>query len=90
MLSNMDDPKSIGPAMAIALLTTLYGAMLANMLFFPIADKLTLRREQENLNRRLIMDGVLAIQDGQNPRVIDGYLKNYINESKRAFDLDGE
>jgi chemotaxis protein MotA len=90
MLSNMDDPKSIGPAMAIALLTTLYGAMLANMLFFPIADKLTLRREQENLNRRLIMDGVLAIQDGQNPRVIDGYLKNYINENKRAFDLDGE
>jgi chemotaxis protein MotA len=90
MLSNMDDPKSIGPAMAIALLTTLYGAMLANMLFFPIADKLTLRREQENLNRRLIMDGVLAIQDGQNPRVIDGYLKNYINEGKRAFELDGE
>ncbi|MFA0440663.1 flagellar motor protein PomA [Vibrio sp. 10N.286.49.C2] len=90
MLSNMDDPKSIGPAMAVALLTTLYGAILSNMLFFPIADKLTLRREQEKLNRRLIMDGVLAIQDGQNPRVIDGYLKNYLNESKRAFDLDGE
>ncbi|MDV7105010.1 flagellar motor protein PomA [Vibrio sp. TH_r3] len=90
MLSNMDDPKSIGPAMAVALLTTLYGAVLANMVFFPIADKLTLRREQEKLNRRLIMDGVLAIQDGQNPRVIDGYLKNYLNEKKRVLDIDNE
>ena len=84
MLSNMDDPKSIGPAMAVALLTTLYGAILSNMVFFPIADKLSLRREQEKLNRRLIMDGVLAIQDGQNPRVIDGHLKNSLNEGKRV------
>nr|WP_285892396.1 flagellar motor protein PomA [Vibrio intestinalis] len=90
MLSNMDDPKAIGPAMAVALLTTLYGAILSNMLFFPIADKLSLRREQEKLNRRLIMDGVLAIQDGQNPRVIDSYLKNYLNEGKRTLDVDNE
>ncbi|MDC0610433.1 flagellar motor protein PomA [Vibrio sp.] len=90
MLSNMDDPKSIGPAMAVALLTTLYGAMISNMICFPLADKLSLRREQETLNRRLIMDGVLAIQDGQNPRVIDGYLKNYLNEGKRALDVDKE
>ena len=88
MLSNMDDPKSIGPAMAIALLTTLYGAILSNMVFFPIADKLALRRNQETLNRRLIMDGVLAIQDGQNPRVIDSYLKDYLNEGKRSLDMD--
>ncbi len=90
MLSNMDDPKSIGPAMAVALLTTLYGAVLANMVFFPIADKLSVRREQEKLNRRLIMDGILAIQDGQNPRVIDSYLKNYLNEKKRILDIDNE
>ncbi|MFV8462350.1 flagellar motor protein PomA [Vibrio campbellii] len=88
MLSNMDDPKAIGPAMAVALLTTLYGAILSNMVFFPIADKLALRRDQETLNRRLVMDGVLAIQDGQNPRVIDGYLKSYLNEGKRT--IDGE
>ncbi len=90
MLSNMDAPKSIGPAMAVALLTTLYGAVLSNMIFFPIADKLALRRDQEPLNRRLIMDGVLAIQDGQNPRVIDSYLKNYLNASKRILDVDKE
>ena len=86
MLSNMDDPKSIGPAMAVALLTTLYGAMIANMVAAPIADKLRLRKDEENLNRTLIMDGVLAIQSGQNPRVIEGILKNYLHESKRESD----
>jgi chemotaxis protein MotA len=89
MLSNMDDPKSIGPAMAVALLTTLYGSIVANMVAIPIADKLSLRKNEEKLNRRLILDGVLAIQDGQNPRVIDGYLKNYLNEKKRGVDVDG-
>ena len=86
MLSSMDDPQSIGPAMAVALLTTLYGSILANMVFLPIADKLALRKEEEQLNRRLILDGVLAIQEGQNPRVIDSYLKNYLNEKRRGIE----
>ncbi|GIU42373.1 flagellar motor protein PomA [Shewanella algidipiscicola] len=91
MLSNMDDPKSIGPAMAVALLTTLYGAIIANMIAIPIADKLTLRMSEEMLNRNLIMDAVLAIQDGQNPRVIEGFLKNYLSEKQRTIDTtDGE
>ncbi|NHI02211.1 flagellar motor protein PomA [Oceanimonas sp. MB9] len=84
MLANMDDPKAIGPAMAIALLTTLYGAMLANMVALPIADKLDLRSEEERLNRTLIMDAVLGIQDGQNPRVLQGLLENYLAENKRT------
>jgi len=77
-------------APAMGMIGTLVGlvAMLSNMVFFPIADKLALRRDQETLNRRLVMDGVLAIQDGQNPRVIDGYLKSYLNEGKRT--IDGE
>ncbi|WP_028118009.1 flagellar motor protein PomA [Ferrimonas senticii] len=86
MLNNMDDPKSIGPAMAIALLTTLYGAIIANMMALPIADKLELRMNEEMLNRRLIMDAVLAIQDGQNPKVIEGFLKNYLKETARTID----
>ncbi|WP_163935960.1 flagellar motor protein PomA [Paraferrimonas sp. SM1919] len=86
MLSNMNDPKTIGPAMAVALLTTLYGAMLANMLAIPIADKLELRMNEEMLNRRLVIDAALAIQDGQNPKVIDSYLKNYLHERKRSID----
>ncbi|MGK0408959.1 MAG: chemotaxis protein MotA [Shewanella psychromarinicola] len=91
MLSNMDDPKSIGPSMAVALLTTLYGAVIANMIAIPMADKLSLRMNEELLNRNLIMDAVLAIQDGQNPRVIEGFLKNYLTEKSREVDTtDGE
>jgi chemotaxis protein MotA len=90
MLSNMDDPKSIGPAMAVALLTTLYGAFLANVIAIPIANKLKLRLVEEKMNRQLILDAVLGIQDGQNPRVIEGLLKNYLAESKRAVDTNEE
>lgn len=84
MLANMDDPKSIGPAMAVALLTTLYGAMMATMIMIPVADKLVLRAEQESLIQKMIVDALLAIQGGQNPRVIESMLQNYIAEKKRA------
>lgn len=83
MLSNMSDPKSIGPAMAVALLTTLYGAMLATVIALPIADKLERRKDEEALNRSLIIDGLLSIQAGQNPRVIEQMLRNYLPEKKR-------
>ncbi|CED61629.1 flagellar motor protein PomA [Moritella viscosa] len=85
MLSNMDDPKSIGPAMAVALLTTLYGAVFANMIAIPIAGKLKLRSEEEMLNNTLIMDAILGIQEGRNPRVIESLLKNYLHSSKRGL-----
>ncbi len=84
MLSNMSDPKSIGPAMAVALLTTLYGAMLATMIAGPIADKLKLRLTEEGRLKNLIIDALLAIQAGQNPRVIDSMLRTYLPEAKRA------
>jgi chemotaxis protein MotA len=84
MLSAMDDPKQIGPAMAVALLTTLYGALIANMVALPIANKLELRSGEERLAKSLIIDAVVAIQDGQNPRVIADMLKNYLPSSKRV------
>jgi chemotaxis protein MotA len=90
MLSNMDDPKSIGPAMAVALLTTLYGAFLANVIAMPIASKLELRMTEEKMNKELVLDAVLGIQDGQNPRVIEGLLKNYLAEGKRLISVDEE
>ncbi|MFT6899980.1 MAG: chemotaxis protein MotA [Colwellia sp.] len=90
MLSNMDDPKSIGPAMAVALLTTLYGAFLANVVATPIASKLKLRLAEEKMNQELILDAILGIQDGQNPRVIEGLLKNYLAEGKRAVNTTEE
>ncbi len=83
MLQNMDDPKSIGPAMAVALLTTMYGAMLANLIALPISAKLELRGVEEAMNQTLILDSILAIQDGQNPRVIESILQNYLAEGKR-------
>ena len=83
MLSNMDDPKSIGPAMAVALLTTLYGAIMANMVGIPIADKLNKRDEEESVSKKLIIDGLLGIQAGQNPRVIEQVLHGYLAEGKR-------
>ncbi len=83
MLSNMDDPKSIGPAMAVALLTTLYGAMLANMVAIPFADKLKLRMAEESLIKSMSIDAIIAIQAGQNPRVIEMMLRNYLSEGSR-------
>lgn len=83
MLANMDDPKAIGPAMAVALLTTLYGAVIANCIAGPVADKLKLRAAEEALVKSLVIDALLAIQNGQNPRIIDSMLRNYLPESKR-------
>jgi chemotaxis protein MotA len=83
MLSAMDDPKSIGPAMAVALLTTLYGAMIANMVATPIADKLTLRKVEEGRIKAICIDGILAIQQGQNPRIIESMLQAYVDPAKR-------
>lgn len=71
MLNQMDDPSSIGPAMAIALLTTFYGCIEANVIFNPIANKLKLRHDEEMLCKSIICEGVYAIQAGENPRFIE-------------------
>lgn len=78
MLSNMEDPKSIGPAMAVALLTTLYGAMIATMIATPIADKLSLRMTEEARLQSLYTDALVAIKEGTNPRIIEQMLSSYL------------
>lgn len=83
MLSNMDDPKAIGPAMAVALLTTLYGAIIANGIALPIAAKLQSVSATELLNRNLILESVSSIQAGTNPRVLEQLLLSFLPESKR-------
>ena len=90
MLANMNDPKTIGPAMAVALLTTLYGAMLATMFAGPMADKLNLRSKEESRVKNLVIDALLAIQSGQNPRVIEAMLKAYLPESERDNEPEEE
>ena len=84
MLSNMDDPKAIGPAMAVALLTTLYGAILATMVFLPLADKLNLRMTEEARMQTLLIDALSAIQQGTNPRIIEQMLSSYLPPEKRG------
>lgn len=84
MLSNMDDPKSIGPAMAVALLTTLYGAVIANAFALPIAEKLALRSKEEQLTKSLILETISGIQEGLNPRVMETLLKTYLPDGQRA------
>ena len=88
MLANMDDPKSIGPAMAVALLTTLYGAIIANAIALPIAAKLKAISEDERLNKLLILESVAGIQEGVNPRVLQQILTTYLPESKREAALE--
>lgn len=84
MLANMDDPKTIGPAMAVALLTTLYGSLLATVVAGPIKEKCLLRAAEEELVQRICIDGLLAIQAGQNPRIIEEMLKTYLPQGKRG------
>ena len=84
MMANMDDPKAIGPAMALALLTTLWGSVLANVIFLPVADKLKYRSSSEKLKLTICIDGVMAIQAGQNPRVIASVLSAYLDPTQRV------
>jgi chemotaxis protein MotA len=90
MLSNMEDPKSIGPAMAVALLTTLYGAMIATMIATPIADKLSLRMTEEARMQSLYIDALVAIQEGTNPRIIEQMLSSYLPPKERAKNGEAE
>lgn len=77
MLRTMDDPSTIGPAMAIALCTTLYGAVLANLVFLPLMGKLKHRSKEEILIMEMQMEGVLGISRGENPRIIMEKLSSY-------------
>lgn len=88
MLTVMDDPKQIGPAMAIALLTTLYGAVIATLIALPIADKLALRSSEERFAKSLVIDAVVGIQEGRNPRIIQDMLHNYLPSSRRGEDRE--
>ena len=83
MLANMANPQDIGPAMAVALLTTLYGAVLANLVFLPLADKLALRSQQEQITKNLIMDATLGIARGLSGMVFQETLKIHLSPKER-------
>lgn len=87
LLANMDDPGAIGPAMAVALLTTLYGAVLANLVCLPIADKLTAKFDVEEINQTLIIDGIMSVRDGKSPALIREMLTAYLPEGQANEEL---
>lgn len=83
MLKTMSDPSAIGPKMSVALVTTLYGSLLANLVFTPIASKLKLKSKEEVLIKEIMIEGLLSIQAGENPRIIEEKLKAFLPPSVR-------
>jgi len=90
MLQNMDDPSKIGPGMAIALLTTMYGAIIANAIALPISDRLAKRSSEEILLKTIIIKGVMSIQSGDNPRIVEQKLRTFLPPSRRTEDESEE
>lgn len=88
MLGNLDDPSALGPSMAVAFLTTLWGAFLANVIFTPISGKLKVLSAVEVKNRELIIEGILAVQAGSNPRAVAGKLAAFLPPSAREAVLE--
>ena len=83
MLKNLDDPGSLGPGMAVALITTFYGSFMANLVALPISAKLATRSSEETVVRELMVEGVLAIQAGENPRIVEEKLKVFLPPEQR-------
>lgn len=88
MLLNMADPAAIGPAMAVALLTTMYGAMIGNIFGAPIANILEIRSKDEALVREMILTGIMSIQSGDAPRVLEAKLLVYLSPDKRESQFE--
>lgn len=84
MLGDMSDPSKIGAGMAVALLTTMYGAIASNVFFLPFAEKLGFTNKQELLRMEIIVRGIMAIQSGENPRVIEQKLNTFVPPKLRA------
>lgn len=78
MLSSLDDPSSLGPNMAVALITTLYGTVLANLVFIPMASKLEGKTEDEVFVKQVIIEGIIGVQSGQNPRILEEKLGAFL------------
>ncbi|MGM7682156.1 flagellar motor protein MotP [Cytobacillus sp. Hm23] len=90
MLKNLNDPTTLGPNMAIALITTLYGSLLANIVFIPLASKLALKTEKEVFLKQIIIEGVIGVQSGQNPKILEEKLSAFLSYKERVGIEDEE
>lgn len=88
MLVQMNDPSAIGPAMAVALITTLYGAVLANTIGIPVANLLNIRDKDEVVVRTLVVEGIMSIQAGDNPRTLEQKLLSFLPPSERTSNFE--
>jgi len=87
LLGRMDDPSQVGPAMAVALITTFYGSIMANFICTPIATKLEIKSKEEVWQKEMIIEGILSIQAGENPRIMEHKLKTFLSpEQKRKYE----
>lgn len=89
MLADLTDSDAIGGGMAVALITTLYGALLANLVFLPIAGKLKEKSSQEVLIREVMIEGILSIQAGENPRIVEEKLQAFVSHDRGVAQADG-
>lgn len=83
MLGALDDPDQIGMGMAVALITTLYGSVASNLLFLPLAGKLSVKSDEEILLKQVMIEGILSIQAGENPRIVEEKLKSFLSPAER-------
>lgn len=88
MLLNLSDPTAIGPAMAVALITTFYGSVIANMVATPLYTKLINRSAEEEHLRTIMLAGIMAIQSGDNPRIVEQKLNSYLAPKQRQSQFD--
>ena len=88
MLANLDDPDAIGSGMALALITTMYGSILANLVLIPIRNKLQDRHNEEMLLRDIMIEGILSIQAGDNPNILKYKLVSFLDPNRRREMLE--
>ncbi|GEL77181.1 flagellar motor protein MotP [Tenuibacillus multivorans] len=90
MLNNLTSPETIGPSMAVALLTTFYGMVLANLVFIPIAGKLFNMTEEEVFMKQVIIEGVIGVQSGQNPKILEEKLSAFLSNDELKDEQEGD
>lgn len=87
LLKSLDDPSKIGPSMALALVTTFYGSVLANLVCLPIANKLAIKSKEEMRKKEMLVMGLISIQEGENPKIMEQKLKTFLsNEKKKQYE----
>ncbi|WP_112181658.1 MULTISPECIES: flagellar motor protein MotP [Paraliobacillus] len=89
MLNNLTDPTTLGPNMAVALLTTFYGSVLANLVFIPMAGKLEIKTDEEIFMKQIVIEGVIGVQSGQNPRILKEKLSAFLSENMKKKQEEG-